>query len=167
MEDREDPREVSAKMSKFNLDLLDDEPKVEEIKEPKPKRETPKPKIQREPKETQKPKSESKPKERREVPSIHAISMEEFNQIKNEMQVYNARIEALNNQVQILQSRAEHSPTFNEDEPDVALEAIVNFVLNFYDRWFSRGKAVAMKILVERVIEKYNVRIRNMGDFTI
>lgn len=155
MEDREDPREVSAKMSKFNLDLLNDEPKVEEIKEPKPKRETPKPKIQRE------------PKERREVPSIHAISMEEFNQIKNAISEYNARIEALNNQVQILQSRAEHSPTFNEDEPDVALEAIVNFVLNFYDRWFSRGKAVAMKILVERVIEKYNVRIRNMGDFTI
>lgn len=164
MEDREDPREVSAKMSKFNLDLLDDEPQVEEIKEPKPKRETTKPKIQREPKE---PKSESKTREKKEVLSIPVISMEEFNQIKNEMRVYNARIEALNNQVQILQSRAEHSPTFNEDEPDVALEAIVNFVLNFYDRWFSRGKAVAMKILVERVIEKYNVRIRNMGDFTI
>jgi len=151
-------------MSKFNLDLLDDEPQVEEIKEPKPKRETTKPKIQREPKE---PKSESKTREKKEVLSIPVISMEEFNQIKNEMQVYNARIEALNNQVQILQSRAEHSTAFNEDEPDVALEAIVNFVLNFYDRWFSRGKAVAMKILVERVIEKYNVRIRNMGDFTI
>lgn len=151
-------------MSKFNLDLLDDEPQVEEIKERKPKRETTKPKIQREPKE---PKSESKTREKKEVLSIPVISMEEFNQIKNEMRVYNARIEALNNQVQILQSRAEHSTAFNEDEPDVALEAIVNFVLNFYDRWFSRGKAVAMKILVERVIEKYNVRIRNMGDFTI
>lgn len=132
-------------MSKFNIGLIG---KKTENAKPEPKNET-KPTIKKEPKVRTKPKTES------------GVSLSEFNEMKTKLANLENMLANLENTTDELRNELQNQ--HENEQRDVALEAVMNFVVRFYRRWFDRGQAVTMKILVDAVIEKYRIEIHNNG----
>lgn len=136
-------------MSKFNIYLIGkktENAKKEPKPEPKPE---PKDTIKKEPKIRTKPKTENE------------VSLSEFNEIKTKLAALENMFANLENTTDELRNELQNQR--ESEQRDVALEAVMNFVVRFYRRWFDRGQAVTMKILVDAVIEKYGIEIHTEG----
>lgn len=142
----------------FDPNLFNKKPAAPKPAAPKPER---KPKEEK-PVETSKPKPAPKPKPRADEGELRELR-EKVSRLEQEVADKNQQIELLIAGLAERLSQLENTQVaaIVDPENDPELEIIVNTVFRQYRRWFINDQAMAMREIFDRVVQRYNVNIRD------